>query len=1188
MERTLFAITCTTCQARLNVRNEGAIGQILTCPKCGSMVEVVPPPNWKPKPQPACGSSREEDAATATQDSERPETIGQDPSASPALEGPDGGAAGRQAPSVASAESTETAGKAQPPPLPPLAAADGPAGTSLPGAPKGGGAQEAEVWGQSAARLAPAELLWRKWLLLAASPVAGAVIAFGVWAAISSRGAPEPLPTPVADSPVEAPVADEPPAPPEEQEDPIRRLDPTWLPDGTSLVVCLRMSQLASREEFRLLVPTLGPAWPAIAGEVLAGFGLRSESIRRLSWASVDLAGFPDPGVVVIELEAGQDAGVFRRVGEPIGMHLNGQSCRRLAKGNWRHPFAVLDELTIVTGREELLGELATRSEPSLASLPIDRFLKSTPPDADAVALLDLSAAREAGWQLPISLLDVWPAGREPWHVVWEMPLGVALVCRHGGRAVTEIGLICEGETAAETVRGGLDQLIPAAQAVMEAQADSLNEKVGTGQITKTAAEPYQMLLSQGKTALLSARSELADGTVWLRIDWGEDASGLVAAALASQGTVQAEWLRAALLADETNHRRLVSGLQGYERAEGCFPQGAGGASLLPPETRLSWIAAMLPYYGHQDWHGELKFGYSWNSPQNRSVAQRPLDAVINPAIGPSRTEAGFPVTHYVGVAGVGPDAGYLEPGHPRAGVFGFNRTTRLQDITDGASTTIAVLGVGSGLGAWASGGAPTVRSLTRPPYVNGPDGFGNGQPNGMLAAMADGSVRFLRADIDPVVMRRLATISGAEDVTLAALEPESAKPPIPESGEAVPDPGQAAEQPSPSEEEGVPEPEADLAARPVEPGAEAVEVDVDARLADRIVQISFAGVPLGDVIDDIARMSTLPISFDLDALAFRGVTVRDRVTVRLENATVREILDGVLSGKNLAYAVENDQVVVTVPAGLRSALAPVTYTVSDLTGGGGAPSAELAELAQELVAPDSWRRAGGRGTIEPAEGVLKVTQTAPVHQQIVSFCEKLRIARRIPPRSGPDSGEHSLATRLDTARATLSQPVTANFHHWAPLARILSDLEQLTGATILVDRLSLGAEGLSPQVMAALTAQGQPLSEALDDLLRPLGLGYRVVEAETLEVTTQKALAARLELEFYPVGDLLAGGVTAAALIDRIEDQVAGATWADAGGPGLLRFDVPSKCLLVLQSQPVQRELESLLAEWRAEKLRP
>lgn len=39
----LFKITCVTCRAGLSVRNESIIGQIIACPQCGSMVQVVAP-----------------------------------------------------------------------------------------------------------------------------------------------------------------------------------------------------------------------------------------------------------------------------------------------------------------------------------------------------------------------------------------------------------------------------------------------------------------------------------------------------------------------------------------------------------------------------------------------------------------------------------------------------------------------------------------------------------------------------------------------------------------------------------------------------------------------------------------------------------------------------------------------------------------------------------------------------------------------------------------------------------------------------------------------------------------------------------------------------------------------------------------------------------------------------------------
>ena len=68
------------------------------------------------------------------------------------------------------------------------------------------------------------------------------------------------------------------------------------------------------------------------------------------------------------------------------------------------------------------------------------------------------------------------------------------------------------------------------------------------------------------------------------------------------------------------------------------------------------------------------------------------------------------------------------------------------------------------------------------------------------------------------------------------------------------------------------------------------------------------------------------------------------------------------------------------------------------------------------------------------------------------------------------------------------------------------------------------------------------------------------------------------MELEFYPVARLLAGQ-PAAALIERIKTSLRGAAWDDAAA-GAIYFDPPSQCLIVLQSQPLQMALESLLTK--------
>ena len=44
----LFTVPCITCRAKIKVRHVSAIGQILACPRCGGMVQIVAPEGWKP------------------------------------------------------------------------------------------------------------------------------------------------------------------------------------------------------------------------------------------------------------------------------------------------------------------------------------------------------------------------------------------------------------------------------------------------------------------------------------------------------------------------------------------------------------------------------------------------------------------------------------------------------------------------------------------------------------------------------------------------------------------------------------------------------------------------------------------------------------------------------------------------------------------------------------------------------------------------------------------------------------------------------------------------------------------------------------------------------------------------------------------------------------------------------------
>ena len=124
--------------------------------------------------------------------------------------------------------------------------------------------------------------------------------------------------------------------------------------------------------------------------------------------------------------------------------------------------------------------------------------------------------------------------------------------------------------------------------------------------------------------------------------------------------------------------------------------------------------------------------------------------------------------TSYIGIAGLGNDAPFVPQGHPRAGVFGYERRTRLQDIKDGAACTMVVTESSQVQACWLAGGPATVRGLDTSdlPYIGPGRQFGGLHPRGGAnITFADGSVRFVSDTIAPKVFEAISTIAGGEAV---------------------------------------------------------------------------------------------------------------------------------------------------------------------------------------------------------------------------------------------------------------------------------------------------------------------------------------------------------------------------------------------------------------------------------------
>jgi hypothetical protein len=352
--------------------------------------------------------------------------------------------------------------------------------------------------------------------------------------------------------------------------------------------------------------------------------------------------------------------------------------------------------------------------------------------------------------------------------------------------------------------------------------------------------------------------------------------------------------------------------------------------------------------------------------------------------------------------------------------------------------------------------------------------------------------------------------------------------------------------------------------------------VDVAARLQDKIAEVQFADVPLKSFLQFVMNFSTIPISIDPDALALVRATPQTKVSVRLADATIDQLLTAALSPLKLAHVPLGQQLIVTRPPLPDGQLRTVAHDVSDLVGNDADQLARLAELIVEMVQPAAWESAGGPGVMREALPSLVMQQEETILLRAIVFCERLRAARGLPPQSNFAPELFSLEPRFARAAPDLAKPVTLNYPQPTALTRILERLSSEGGVEILVDWPSLVELGWSPDTEATVTANGQPLGELLADLLQPMGLTYRIVDPALLQVTSPTAADACWDIEFYPLPVLPATSDSPAAWVTQLRNDLTGGD--PAALSGVLVFDAPSRHLIAALPQTQQRKLAERL----------
>jgi prepilin-type N-terminal cleavage/methylation domain-containing protein/prepilin-type processing-associated H-X9-DG protein len=257
------------------------------------------------------------------------------------------------------------------------------------------------------------------------------------------------------------------------------------------------------------------------------------------------------------------------------------------------------------------------------------------------------------------------------------------------------------------------------------------------------------------------------------------------------------------------NLKQIGLACHSYHDVNDAFPPGyaaALDADLASTQPGWGWAAYLLPYLDQSALCQSINFCQPIDAPCNASARLTVLPVFLcrsDPGVPPGFTivnAAGQPIVDAAPIsyaASSGADELDQIPG-PLEGVFYRNSQVRIVDITDGTTTTTMI-----GDRSWSWAMAPWAGALPggvlyggpQNPWKNSPDAaypaanfclaqnrqindrkdtdgalddFVSDHPGGINMLFADGTVRFLRNSMDPVVFAAMGTRAGGEVISEA------------------------------------------------------------------------------------------------------------------------------------------------------------------------------------------------------------------------------------------------------------------------------------------------------------------------------------------------------------------------------------------------------------------------------------
>ncbi len=356
-------------------------------------------------------------------------------------------------------------------------------------------------------------------------------------------------------------------------------------------------------------------------------------------------------------------------------------------------------------------------------------------------------------------------------------------------------------------------------------------------------------------------------------------------------------------------------------------------------------------------------------------------------------------------------------------------------------------------------------------------------------------------------------------------------------------------------------------------PFPDSARLDLEKQLEMPIGGLMYDNAPLTRIIQNLSAITGVPITVEARSIVAAGKIPNPEVSVKISDTTLDEALTELLTPLGLSHVTNPGGVTIGVfPSQLMSSKTFEIPGGTDIDDDG---KKRLIAAIQILIEPESWARTDDPAKINLQGNQIVADCAAAAQAQIQLLLSKLDSSLALARSRDDLAALANTRSRWKSIKPSLTKDPALVHSVQAEIGTFLNQLQSKTGVSILVDWQHVVGEGWTPQTIVPGNVREPTVEATVDELARAMDLTYLAIDDSTLMMTTFAQTTRLVDLEVYPLGNLVPARLAPQQLIQLVTESLGAQLQSES-----VRyiFEPSFQCLIVSAPQQIQRQIEALI----------